>query len=471
MEFSVVAAATLKNVMGANGALPWPKLPSDMAHFKELTLADEASRFNVVIMGVRTWESLPKSCQPLPGRFNMIVSKERYDELTSSVARSVLVVSSLGEALRVLEYDINPISAKPLNVFVIGGAALFAEAIAMPMCKTIHLTRVMSEFEGDTFFPELDSCWTIDQVAPLIVDNGVMIQFQTLVRKFDEQQYLDLVRDIMSRGALRADRTGTGTLSVFGAQMRFSLRDNRIPLLTTKRVFWRGVVEELLWMLRGSTDSKELSEKGVHIWDDNGSREYLDTHGFKDREVGDLGPNYGHQWRHFGATYINCKTDYTGQGVDQLANVIHTIKTNPSDRRIIMSAWNPMEVNHASLPPCHTMCQFYVADGRLSCQMYQRSADMGLGVPFNIASYSLLTIMLARHCNLEPGEFIHSLGDAHVYTNHIMALKKQLLRTPTDSPTLSFKCDASTEVDKYTYDDCILTGYTPQPAIAMDMSV
>lgn len=207
--------------------------------------------------------------------------------------------------------------------------------------------------------------------------------------------------------------------------MRFSLRDGVLPLLTTKRVFWRAVAEELLWFITGSTNVKDLQEKNVHIWDGNSTREFLDKNGLVDREEGDLGPIYGFQWRHFGADYKTCHDDYTGQGVDQLNEVIERIRNNPTDRRIIMSAWNVVDLPKMALPPCHCFVQFYVADGELSCQLYQRSADMGLGVPFNIASYSLLTYMIAQVTGLKPGDFIHTIGDAHVYLNHIEPLQEQ----------------------------------------------
>jgi len=280
---------------------------------------------------------------------------------------------------------------------------------------------------------------------------------------------LNLIRTIIDKGKVKEDRTGTGTISIFGAQMRYDLRES-FPLLTTKRVFWRGVAEELLWFVKGCTDANVLTEKKVHIWDMNGTREFLDKRGLTDREVGDLGPIYGFQWRHFGAKYVNKDTDYTGQGVDQLAQVIETIKTNPTDRRIIMSAWNPTDLPEMALPPCHSFCQFYVCDGELSCQMYQRSCDMGLGVPFNIASYALLTYMIAHVCDLKPGELIHTLGDAHVYLNHVEPLKKQLNRIPKPFPTLTFARKVE-NIDDFTFEDFILEGYEHHPKIKMDMAV
>jgi thymidylate synthase len=291
----------------------------------------------------------------------------------------------------------------------------------------------------------------------------------TLSSRHDETQYLDLIQTIMEHGQEKGDRTGVGTKSIFGAQMRFNLRD-QFPLLTTKRVFWRGVAEELLWFIAGNTDASTLSQKNVRIWDANGSRDFLDKRGLHHREEGDLGPVYGFQWRHFGADYVDMHTDYSGQGVDQLAQVIHTIRTNPNDRRIIMSAWNPPDIPKMALPPCHAFVQFYVCNGELSCQLYQRSADMGLGVPFNIASYSLLTYMIAHVCHLKPGDFVHTLGDAHVYLNHIQPLTLQLQRSPRPFPRLEIRRPL-TEIDHFVTQDFILHDYQPHPKIPMDMAL
>ncbi|KAK9390616.1 thymidylate synthase/dCMP hydroxymethylase domain-containing protein [Lipomyces mesembrius] len=294
----------------------------------------------------------------------------------------------------------------------------------------------------------------------------------------DEEAYLSLCAQILSTGEKRLDRTGTGTLALFAPpQMRFSLRDNRFPLLTTKRVFLKGIVHELLWFVSGSTNALDLSAKGIHIWDGNGSREYLDSVGLSHREVGDLGPVYGFQWRHFGAEYINAKTDYEGKGVDQLRELIWNIKNKPYDRRLVLTAWNPADAQKMALPPCHMFAQFYVsypngpeAQGELSCCLYQRSADMGLGVPFNIASYALLTIMVATVCGLKPGEFVHCLGDAHVYLDHVDAMKKQVEREPREFPKLFVKRDV-TNIDDFKFEDFEVVGYNPYGKIQMKMSV
>lgn len=294
----------------------------------------------------------------------------------------------------------------------------------------------------------------------------------------EEQQYLDLCQRIIEEGDFRPDRTGTGTYSLFAPpQLRFDLSNDRFPLLTTKRVFTKGIILELLWFISGCTDGKKLSEQGVKIWEGNGSREYLDKLGLTDRREGDLGPVYGFQWRHFGADYKTCEDDYTNQGFDQLEDIIHRIKTNPTDRRIIMSAWNPPDFAKMALPPCHVFSQFYVTlpkkEGerpKLSCLLYQRSCDMGLGVPFNIASYALLTKMIAHVCEMEPGEFIHTMGDAHVYKDHIDALKEQIQRSPRDFPKLRIKRNVA-DINDFKYEDFEISEYNPHGKIQMKMSV
>lgn len=288
----------------------------------------------------------------------------------------------------------------------------------------------------------------------------------------DEIQYLDLIKKILKEGNYRSDRTGTGTIGFFGTQMRFSLADQTFPLLTTKRTFYRGILEELLWFIKGDTNANHLKDKNIHIWDGNGSREFLDSLGFEAREEGDLGPVYGFQWRHFGAKYVDMHTDYTGQGYDQLQKVIDTLRNNPTDRRIIMSAWNPADLKLMALPPCHMFCQFYVQDGKLSCLMYQRSCDVGLGVPFNIASYALLTIMIAHVTNLGPGEFIHSMGDTHIYANHKEALEEQIKRTPRPFPKLKIRPGTQRDsIDGFKFEDFELIGYEPHEKIFMKMAV
>ncbi|KAK6112686.1 Thymidylate synthase [Brugia pahangi] len=291
-----------------------------------------------------------------------------------------------------------------------------------------------------------------------------------VLENVDESKYLDQVRYILKNGERIDDRTGVGTISVFGMHSVYSLRNGVVPVLTTKRVYWKGVVEELLWFIRGDTNAKHLSEKGVRIWDANGSRQFLDQCGFSDRSEGDLGPVYGFQWRHCGAEYRGMDADYTNQGIDQLSEIIDLIKNEPHSRRIILSAWNVKDLKLMALPPCHTLAQFAVRNGELSCQLYQRSGDMGLGVPFNLASYGLLTHMIAHVCGLKTGHLCHVLGDAHVYVNHVDALQEQLKRQPRQFPTVRFIGNIKT-IDDFTYESIVLENYQPMPAIKMAMAV
>ena len=297
------------------------------------------------------------------------------------------------------------------------------------------------------------------------------------------QQYLDLLRRITDEGVVKSDRTGTGTKSVFGHQMRFDLSKG-FPLLTTKRVFLKGVIYELLWFLKGDTNIKYLVDNGVHIWDNDAYRYYnelccrhgvlpVDMESFlraasegvespiEGYRFGDLNHVYGYQWRSWPRP--------NGESIDQISEVIDTIRRNPDSRRMLVSAWNVAEVDAMALPPCHVMFQFYVADGRLSCQLYQRSADTFLGVPFNIASYALLTMMIAQVCDLEPGEFIHTTGDTHLYLNHFEQVAEQLSRTPRALPTMRLNPERRSIFD-FCYEDFMLEGYDPHPTIKAPMS-
>ena len=299
-------------------------------------------------------------------------------------------------------------------------------------------------------------------------------------------QYLDLLRLVLERGKFKADRTGTGTFSVFGAQARFPLQKN-FPALTTKKLHLRSIIFELLWFLRGETNVRYLQENQVTIWD-----EWADEHG-------NLGPVYGKQWRHWvktsrrgrspktaagqptlfdlgesgngsGVTPLGPRLRKTRWGIDQIAKVIQEIKTNPDSRRLIVSAWNVADIDSMALPPCHTMFQFYVSEGELSCQLYQRSADVFLGVPFNIASYALLTLMVAQVCGLKPGEFIHTFGDLHLYSNHVEQAKLQLTREPRPLPVMKLNPKVK-NIDRFKFEDFELAGYDPHPGIKAPIAV
>ena len=259
--------------------------------------------------------------------------------------------------------------------------------------------------------------------------------------------------------------------TVFGAAMHFDLSENTIPVLTTKKVAFKTCLKELLWFINGHTDNKLLKEQNVKIWNANASREFLDSRGLHNNKEDDLGPVYGHQWRHFNASYTDCHADYTGKGVDQLQNIIDQLK-NPdtrNSRRLVMSAWNPLQLDEMALPPCHILCQFCVTEGnKLSCSLYQRSGDVGLGVPFNIASYSILTHLIAKHCGLEAKEFVYFLGNAHIYDDHLEPLKEQMMRPPFPFPKLEI-LQTRLNINDYTADDFKLLDYQYHKKIKMEM--
>lgn len=300
----------------------------------------------------------------------------------------------------------------------------------------------------------------------------------------EEEQYLNLIREILDRGTWEEGRNGR-TKSIFGHSMRFSLANGKIPILTTKKTAWKTCLKELLWFIRGDTDNKLLQDQGVHIWDGNSTREFLDSRGLSNYEVGELGPIYGRQWRQFNAPYItkkdkkfseglpeNEKAYYNIEGgVDQLQQIIDALKDpkQRTSRRLIMSAWNPCQLDDMALPPCHILCQFNVHNGdQLSCAMYQRSCDSPLGSPINIASYSFLTHLLAKHCGLEAHEFVYFMGNSHIYEDHVEPMKEQITRTPYPFPTVSIK-QVRDNINDYQVDDFILENYQSHETIKMKM--
>lgn len=286
----------------------------------------------------------------------------------------------------------------------------------------------------------------------------------------DENQYINLINDIIIDGDIIKSRNGK-VKSIYGSTMHFSLKNNKIPLLTTKKLAWKTCLKELLWFINGSTNNKLLREQNVKIWNKNSTREFLDNRKLYKNKENDLGPIYGHQWRFFNANYINCESDYTGQGVDQLQYIIDNLKDNDNkySRRLVMSSWNPSQIDDMALPPCHVVTQFNVTkDNKLSCSLYQRSGDVGLGVPFNIASYSFLTHILAKHCGLEAYEFIYYLGNCHIYDDHVDQLKVQSLNVPHTFPEIKIK-NKKDNIEDYTLGDIEITNYIYHKKINMSM--
>lgn len=478
---------------------------------------------NVVIMGRLTWDSIPPKFRPLTNRINVIMSKSLKSE--DVAIPGVYVVNNVDQVLQLLE------EIHYYKCFVVGGSFIYKEFLEKKLLHQIMYTRINHKYDCDTFLPLIsEKEFKVISISDVYSSNGVTLDFVILQKKeeseenmgekigenenwskenekkdipdeqmylqilehikykkvekreqekfpiFDmvtekrhpEYQYLSILHDVLQNGNRQDDRTGTGVLSRFGYMMRFQLNEY-FPLLTTKKLFLRGIIEELLWFIRGETNGNILLDKNVRIWEANGTREFLDKRNLFDREVNDLGPIYGFQWRHFGAEYTNMHDDYTNKGVDQLKNVIDLIKNDPKNRRIILCAWNPKDLEKMALPPCHVLCQFYIFENKLSCIMYQRSCDLGLGVPFNIASYSIFTHMIAQVCNLIPYEFIHILGNAHIYMNHVDQLKKQINRIPYPFPTLKLNPNVQ-NIEDFTVDDIKIENYVHHDKIVMPMA-
>jgi thymidylate synthase len=361
------------------------------------------------------------------------------------------------------------------DVFICGGQQIYEEFI--DVCDYVDLTEVIQEpGPADTFFHDHLLIGDFELVPkpdfPLLFskDGGVAFRHVLYRRRHPERVYLDIAERILEAGRLKGDRTGTGTISVFGPQMEFDLREG-FPLLTTKRVFWHGVLEELFWFISGSTDSKKLSEKGIRIWDGNTSREFLDKRGLETYVEGDIGPGYGFQWKHWGAKYSGCGQNYGDDGVDQLSEVVRQIREDPSSRRMIVSAWNVSDLDRMALPPCHLLFQFNVDDQFLDLKMYQRSGDWFLGVPFNIASYGILLTLVAHLTGKVARKLVMTYGDAHIYSNHREQMREQLLRKPLRMPQVRVMGRNQKTLEDYVPGDILLYEYNPHPPIKAPMAV
>lgn len=474
MQVAVVVSATPEGGISHLGGMPWPRSDANIKHFNKVirTTRMPVTR-NAILMGRNTWESLPR---PFSGVINIVVSCTLH---SNALDPNAVVAHSLAGAIQAAA------DAGAEAAFVVGGAALLTEALSSPQVSQLYITRFRLPWICDVVVPGLSQkaldtstvwCSVADVVDADIPECSFQFFDRRVEAKLPEQQYLDLVAQVLVR-PLRDERTKVGTHSQFGGRLSFSLKDDVFPLLTTKRVHWASVAKELLWMISGSTNAKDLEAAGVSIWSANGSRAALDCRGLHEYEEGDLGPVYGFQWRHSGAKYVGCKADYSGQGVDQLQEVIHTLRTDPSDRRMIICAWNPSDLSKMALPPCHAFVQFWVGVGDhgpgLYCQMYQRSADLGLGVPFNIASYALLTRLVSAATGIPAAGVTLLFGDAHVYRNHVEPLKEQLTRPPRPFPKLRLGrvMEVLPDIDGWKYEDFVLEGYDPHAAIKMAMAV
>lgn len=461
MSVSFIFATDQKYGIGKNMRLPW-KNAEDMSFFKETT------EFHVVIMGFYTFASM--NYKALPNRTNIVLTEYHREDIPRSA--DVTIMDNLADALELYSQD---------RVFIIGGSSLFNVFLGSGrLPDSIYYSVIEGDYDCDVTLEKDIFSRYIDVSTPCIgkrVDKFQNHQGITIyTENVEEQAYLDLCDKVLEEGYRKEDRTGTGTISMFSpGTLTFSLRMGQIPVLTTKRVALKtGVIPELLWFLSGNTDTTVLEAQKCNIWKGNTSREFLDSRGLYSYRVGELGPGYGFQWRHNGAEYKGLTHDYTGEGFDQIAYLIKELKRNPDSRRLVLNSWIPSELDKMALPPCHIMYQLYthVEDGKryLSAQMYQRSADAFLGVPFNISSYSLLTHIIAKIVGMEPDKITFCYGDFHVYSNHISQMRTQISRSPTSFPTILFNRDID-DIDEITAEDFTIADYKPQPKISAPMAV
>ena len=474
MKLNLIYNRNIDFIIGVNGNLLC-NIPDDFQWFQRIT---KSSDKNILIMGYLTWKDLPK--KPLPGRLNIVVSNSHNDEVNASP--STLVFSTFEEVTTYLD------TINYHKIFVIGGSQIFTYVFEnySKDIDCIYETVVDVSYdkkESDTLHyvnDTYDSMFSYETVYhKQMICNGkiygnedeidipcdFMIHQRCDNINHQEYQYIHLLKKIREEGILKGGRNSE-VYSSFGEKMKFDLREG-FPLLTTKKMGWKTILRELLWFLSGSTDNKALQEKNVHIWDQNASKEYMESRGL-DYEEGDLGPVYGFQWRHFGEDYQGKDKEYKG-GIDQIKQIIHLLKTEPTSRRIILSAWNPMDLDKMSLPPCHVMTQFNVDGYYLDAQLYQRSGDMFLGVPFNIASYAFLLHILGKLTGYIPRYLHHVIGDCHIYKSHIDVVDKQLERVPLTMTKI--EVGDIKDIDDVTEEDIKIVDYKCDNIIKAQMVV
>jgi dihydrofolate reductase/thymidylate synthase len=472
-RFSIISAfAKSSRGIGRNGKLPW-QISEDMKHFSRITQKTKNNHAkNAVIMGRKTFESLPTTHRPLKNRHNIIISSKM------ETSNHYSVFNNFNDALQSLERE-----PRFENLFVIGGESIYREAINHDLCERLILTEIddsKSPYECDTFFPEIPSKFKLVDVKNGSNQNLKFLTYQNWSDlSSDENQYLQLLQDIIEKGEVKDGRNGK-VISLFGEpQHKFDLRKG-FPLLTTKRMPFKMIIKELLFFIRGDTDAKILDNDSVKIWNGNTTREFLDKRGLKDYKEGDMGPMYGWNWRHFGTEYYGCAKNYTDKGFDQLKNLIHEIVNNPNSRRLLLTTFDPSKVSSSVLAPCHGLIiQFNVSGNYLDCKMYQRSVDTALGYPFNIASYASLMHMIAHVTGLIPRNLFMTLGDTHLYEQHVDKIKIQTQRIPLKFPTMQITKifdQAKTTIDEkveflenLSPEDFELVDYQYYPGIKMRM--
>jgi dihydrofolate reductase / thymidylate synthase len=469
MEFTIIAAVN-NGIIGVDGNIPWHDR-EDLKMFRNITSTADDGKVNILIVGRKTYEGMP----------NLESRTRKVMVISKTSVPGVLYAPSLTVALQY--------SSRASNIhkiFVIGGGQLYSEAINSPYCKEMYITQIVADIVAKTEieitrFPDIPASYMLRSSTSLSSGSTLQYYQNRYGTSPIEREYLDILNRIMREGNVKNDRTGVGTIGLFGCTLHheFVEADGRytFPLLTTKKVFLKGIIHELLFFLRGQVDNDLLTREGVNIWNGNTTREFLDSRGLQHMETGSLGKAYGFQWRHWGAEWRGKNADYTGSGHDQIADILHKLKHEPNSRRIVLSAWNVSDLKDMCLEPCHTMYVFNVqaCNGvpKLYCHLTQRSGDMFLGIPFNIASTALLTMILAKAAGIVPGGIMMTIIDAHIYQNHINAVKTQLERTGLMLPTMhiSHPLQSITDIEGLSYENFILRDYTPHPAIPAPMAV
>lgn len=453
MEISIILAVDNQYGIGKDGTIPW-YIPDDLERFRNKTNG------HVMVMGYKTYQSLKR---PLPNRIHLVLSSQIHQDIEEKRVFFFRDWESLLK--RSLEYSLLH------KIFFIGGSSIIEKGLTLH-CTKIYLTRVYQSYSCDTnvsFLEPYLSNYELKKDSKRNEYIYIPYQYQTYTHKIHpEYSYLRLLNELYHHGEERMTRNGI-TLSQFGRRLTYDISTS-FPLLTTKRVYWKAIVEELIWFLNGRTNAKELDAKGVKIWNGNSSQDVLQKLGLP-YEEGDCGSIYGFIWRHWGAEYKDCHTDYTNQGYDQIENVIHLLRHDKHSRRILFSGWDPLAIQKGVLPPCHVLYQFYVDehDG-LHCQMYQRSCDIFLGCPFNIASTALLTYLLGHYTNLKPKTITVVFGDVHIYDAHRKVVLEQLIRTPYDFCQLEFK-DMPERLENVGLSNCVLNNYNSHSSLQAPMIV
>jgi dihydrofolate reductase / thymidylate synthase len=477
MKLNLIVACCNNNGIGKNNSLPW-ELKTDIAYFKKITtFTTNPVLKNVVIMGRKTWESIPEKYRPLENRINIVLTRNK----NYKIHQDGLVCSNLDHSMDVI--DTIPNSNKN-NIFVIGGESVYSETIKHKNINKIYLTKIYDDYKCDRFFPAIPSNLVLTSVSKFIEERGVYYRNLVYVNKLnntnvntwknnEEMQYIHCLKNILDTGYEKHDRTGVGTISSFGNMFKYDLNDT-FPLLTTKKMWVRAIFEELKFYLSGKTDNNILNDKKITIWTGNTTREFLDKKNLSHYPVNDMGESYGFNFRHFGAEYKTCHENYEGQGFDQIEYVIDLIKNDPHSRRIIIDLWNCSTLHKAALPPCLCKYQFFcnTHDKKLDLMIYLRSSDFFLANNWNVCTGAFFIHMLCSLDDIDftPGTLTVVTADTHIYKTHLKQVNENLLRTPRPYPKL-IVLNRHKSITDFEFSDFKLVGYDPYPNIKATMAI